>query len=81
MPNTNLKYIVTRGKNKGEVGTPHIHEDGQIVVSKTRFEKDYIRVNPSEPLLEWLQKGYRVRMSAPGLAPSLINPASILGWR
>jgi hypothetical protein len=81
MLNSDLQYVITEGKNKGKTLTPHVHKDGQIVVSKTRFKKDYVKVAPTEFLLPWLEKGFRVRMSAPGVAPSLISPPSIKGWR
>jgi len=74
-----LRSIVKRGKATGTVLTPHRHADGNFVVSKTRFEKDYIRVANEGDLPQWLTKGYRIRMSNPGAspAPSLIAPASI----
>ena len=48
---------------------------------KTRFEKDYVRVWNEEELAEWVERGYSVRMSNPGVsshrAASLISPDSI----
>jgi len=59
---------------------PHKHEDGSYVVSKTRFEDDYVRVASESDILPWLEKGYGLRMSNPAKgikAPSLIAPESI----
>lgn len=74
---TTLSYRVTRGKHAGQVLTPHAHEDGSFVVSKTRFVADYIRVKSEADLPGWLAKGYHLRMSRLGRAPSLIMPTSI----
>ncbi len=76
-----LKYVVARGRAAGTVLTPHVHDDGHFVVSLTRFEKDYIRVQSENGLLEWVAKGYSVRMSNPNVrthrSPSLISPSSL----
>ncbi|MGY4349725.1 hypothetical protein ACVWXM_006218 [Bradyrhizobium sp. GM7.3] len=75
-----LYAVIARGKNKGIKLYPHRHEDGMYVVSPTRFERDYIRIPSKEGLVEWLSKGYRLRMSnsvAGVSAPSLIRPTSI----
>lgn len=71
-----LEARVSRGKNAGARLTPHRYPGGVCVVSKTRFEEDYIRVAEQE-LRDWIAKGYSVRMSAPGIYPRLIHPASI----
>lgn len=76
-----LQYVVKRGSAVGTVLRPHRHADGTYVVSMTRFERDYIRVASEDDLAEWVDRGYRVRMSNPDVAshrsPSLIAPASI----
>ncbi|MDR6190598.1 hypothetical protein QE372_002913 [Agrobacterium pusense] len=75
-----LHAFVSRGANMGQILFPHAHEDGTYVVSKTRFEDDYIRISDSGEILPWLEKGYCLRMSNPdeGIrAPSLIAPESI----
>jgi len=75
-----LHSFVSRGARVGELLFPHKHEDGVYVVSKTRFEKDYIRVAKESEILPWLEKGYGLRMSnsAKGITvPSLITPESI----
>jgi hypothetical protein len=40
-----IQYTVKRGKNIGVVCEPHKHQNGKYVVSKTRFEVDYIYVD------------------------------------
>lgn len=75
-----LTYTVTRGKSAGTVLTPHLHTDQHFVVSKTRFEADYVRVKHEVDLVGWLANGYSIRMSDPNVAsypPSLIGPKSI----
>lgn len=75
-----LHAFVSRGSRSGELLFPHKHEDGSYVVSKTRFEIDYIRVTRESEILPWLEKGYSLRMSNPAngiAAPSLIKPESI----
>ncbi|WP_299865697.1 hypothetical protein [uncultured Hoeflea sp.] len=80
MPKLDLHAFVSRGANTGELLFPHQHEDGTYVVSKTRFEADYIRMKSKPDILQWLEKGYSLRMSNPAngiTAPSLITPESI----
>jgi hypothetical protein len=76
-----IRYVVRRGRAAGAVLTPHLHEDGHFVVSRTRFEKDYVRVRSEDALLYWIRDGYSVRMSNPKVAshrsPSLIAPSSL----
>lgn len=75
-----LHAFVSRGANVGQILFPHIHEDGTFIVSKTRFEDDYVHLSNPNEILSWLEKGYGLRMSNPGegiKAPSLIAPKSI----
>jgi hypothetical protein len=75
-----LHAFVSRGPNAGTLLFPHEHEDGNYVVSMTRFERDYKRVSDPADLLGWFEKGYRLRMSNPAAgvpAPSLIAPSAI----
>lgn len=76
--NTELHHVVSRGKAAGVVLRPHVQDD-HYIVSPTRFEMDYVRVPISEPLEPYLRQGLSLRMSAPGIGPSLISPGSILG--
>lgn len=55
--------FVARGPKTGTLLYVHKHRDGSYVISMTRFEKDYIKVANSADLLDWLEKGYRLRMS------------------
>lgn len=80
MPKLDLHAFVSRGANAGELLFPHQHEDGTYVVSKTRFEDDYVRLACPAEILPWLEKGYGLRMSNPAKgikAPSLIAPELI----
>lgn len=77
-PEMGLHYVVSRGKAAGKVLRPH-EQDGHYIVSPTRFETDYQRIPVSQPLEPYLKQGLSLRMSAPGVAPSLISPGSILG--
>jgi hypothetical protein len=76
--NSDLHYVVRRGRATGKILRPHV-QDSHYVVSPTRFVVDYLRVPVSEPLERYLKQGLSLRMSAPGVAPSLISPGSILG--
>ena len=74
-----LHAFVARGPDKGTIVFPHKHEDGMFVVSKTRFERDYVRVKDSD-ILSWLKQGFGLRMSNPALGivgPRLFAPPSI----
>jgi hypothetical protein len=73
---TGLYAVKSRGGRAGTILRPHV-QGGAYIVSTSRFEADYIRVPLDRPLEPWLTRGYRLRMSAPGDAPSLIAPASI----
>lgn len=71
---------ITRGKNAGKLLHPHLHKDGMYVVSKTRFEKDYIRLEYLHEIASHIAAGYSLRMSNQEegvLAASLINPTAI----
>jgi hypothetical protein len=76
-----ISYKVSRGLGSGTVLHPHRHDDGMYVASKTRFERDYIRVATVGELLILIGNGFSIRMSCPGskthAAPSLISPSSI----
>jgi hypothetical protein len=58
-----LTYVVSRGREKGVVLTPHRGADEKYVASPTRFKKDYVKVERVEDLIPLMQKGYGVRMS------------------
>ena len=84
MKNSRLHAFVSRGPLRGEVLFPHKHEDRRYVVSPTRFEKDYHRLDTETDIAGWLAKGYSMRMSNPerGIGSRrLISPKAIVGWR
>ncbi|GAA4650992.1 hypothetical protein GCM10023116_32750 [Kistimonas scapharcae] len=58
-----IRYIITRGKKAGTVCEPHKTQAGKFVVSKTRFQEDYIYVDTYEEILDHLKKGFKVRVS------------------
>jgi hypothetical protein len=69
---------VSRGPQKGEVITPHCHDDGMYVVSPTRFERDYVRVPTLEDFASNIRKGMKGRMSSPAVkGPRLFSKTSI----
>ena len=76
-----LRYIVQRGEEPGVVLTPHRYKEGYYVVSMTRFEQDQFAVQNEAELLDYVQRGYGVRMSNPNTekhkAPSLISAGEI----
>ncbi len=67
-----------RGPEKGNRLEPHPYPGGKYVVSKTRFERDYIYVTRNE-IASYVRKGYSVRMSDPVMRhnPRLISPKYI----
>jgi hypothetical protein len=69
---------IARGPGKGTLLEPHPYPGGKYVVSKTRFERDYIFVYYEE-IPSYRQKGLSVRMSDPVTksGPRVINPRSI----
>ena len=69
---------VKRGHAVGTRLAPHKHKDGTYVASRTRFERDYLRVDSLDALVEHWRAGYGIRMSTgPGGVPSLVSAASI----
>lgn len=75
-----IEYRVARGKQAGTIYTPHQYPDGSYIVSKTRFEKDQIKVKSFLEIQQYLDRGYALRMSDPTTkrSPSLIRPTSII---
>lgn len=69
---------VARGRNKGTPLVPHRYDDGTYKAALSRFDTDpHVRVGTVAELLPWIRQGYGIRMSAPGLPPSLIAPGSL----
>ncbi len=76
-----ISALVSRGKNKGVEIYPCRHKDGMYVVSKTRYEKDYVRVGTLEEVASYVEKGYSVRMNNPDecvVPSSLISTTNIV---
>lgn len=75
-----LHAFVSRGANEGTILYPHQHRDDTYVVSRTRFERDYIRVRNPADLLGWLEQRYSLPMSNKDegvRSPSLIEAGAI----
>jgi hypothetical protein len=69
---------VSRGAQRGEILTPHRHDDGTYVVSYTRFARDYLRVASFEDFAAKVQEGMKGRMSSQNVkGPRLFNSSSI----
>ena len=51
-----LHAFVRRGPRAGTILFPHLHADGAYVVSKTRFETDYIPVKNARVLPSWARR-------------------------
>jgi hypothetical protein len=78
-----IHSIVSRGKDAGLVLYPHRYPDGFYVVSRSRFEEDYVKVGSLSDIAAWIANGYSLRMSnpeeSPRRGPVLIAPGSIRG--
>ncbi len=77
---TNIHAFVARGKNSGSLLYPHRYPDGRFVVSPTKSEQDYVFVDDYSQLLDWLERGFGLRMSNPACgitSPSFIKPENI----
>jgi hypothetical protein len=78
-----LFAIVRRGKKSGTRLFPHRYkEDGRFHVSLTR-EGPHIPIFDDRDIPGYLASGYSLGMSnhSANYNPTLIKPASILGWR
>lgn len=60
---------VIRGENAGTLLYPHLHKDGMFVVSKTRFERDYIRLADLHEVATYIADGYKVRIRSKSIKP------------
>lgn len=72
-----MRSVTSRGKNKDDFQYPHKHSDGFYVASFTKKPEDYVRVADLESLIKLWRGGLRIKMSAPGIPPSLVSPESI----
>lgn len=70
--------FVSRGPQKGEIVTPHLHDDGSYVVSPTLFEKDYVRVTTLEDFAAKIRQGLKGRMFSVNVkGPRIFSGSSI----
>jgi hypothetical protein len=70
---------ISQGKDKGAVLSPHLYVGGYFKVTKGRNSSDHNRKVFSEGELgNWVEKGYGIRMSAPGHSPSTFMPQSLI---
>jgi hypothetical protein len=77
--NMRLAYTVRFGNDVGTTLRPHRFKDGYRA-SESKYGR-HEHVQTEEELIRFLQRGWSIRMSAPGHAPSLICPDSVDGWR
>lgn len=74
-----ITAVVSRGKNKGTLLTPHRYQDGVYIISKGGNTASFSReVSNQNDLPAWIDQGYGVRMSGPGVAPSIYMPKSLV---
>jgi hypothetical protein len=74
----NITATVGRGKNKGLSLVPHRYGEGYFVVCKGGNTLDCAtKVTNVNDLESWVQRGYGIRMSAPGHSPSICMPKSL----
>lgn len=71
---------ITYKNKKGEILKPHKFKCGTFVVSKTRFKEDQIHVATIEEVKQYLERGFRVRVSDPVTrsCPSLVKANSLI---
>lgn len=74
-----ITAMINRGKSKGALLTPHWYKGGFYIVSKggntIAFRK---QVSNFDELPNWIAQGYGLRMSGPGIAPSIYMPKSLV---
>ena len=77
-----ITAISSRGTTRGTPLTPHLYTQRHYVVAKGGNTLDCIKkVLRLEDLPQWVARGYGIRMSGKGVAPSLIdNAARQLGF-
>lgn len=73
-----ITATVSRGKHANTVLTPHRYQRGCFLVSKGGNTLAFAKEVRAESELEnWIQRGYGLRMSAPGHSPVIIAPQNI----
>lgn len=74
-----ISAIVIRRPNKGTAMKPHRYKAAYFLVSKgSNRRSDATEVTNEAELESWVQRGYGIRMSAIGVAPSLFMPKRII---
>lgn len=69
---------VLRGQHAGVELTPHRYPNGAFRVSlSSNKTADAVDVFNEDELVEWLRKGYGVRMSGQSIAPSIYTLKSV----
>lgn len=70
--------VVLRGKHQGTTLRPHRFADGCFRVSlNSNKAADAQSVSDEQDLETWVRKGYGIRMSGPGVAPSIYTAKSL----
>lgn len=75
-----LTYRVRWGSDRGLVLRPHYFKKRGFRAFESKSGPQ-VHVKTEQELIPYIRKGWLVRMSAPGHAPSGISPDSIEGWR
>ncbi|MDO4937761.1 MAG: hypothetical protein Q4E62_07585 [Sutterellaceae bacterium] len=73
-----IRYVPSRGKAEGVIFQPQLTKSGEYVVSKTRFKEDYIYVTSYDEIIDYVKKGYGIRMGAEGFPASLVASATVM---
>ena len=74
-----ITAVISRGRNKGTLLTPHRYQEGFYVISKSGNTVAFRRqVSNLDDLPTWIAQGYGVRMSGPGVVPSIYMPKSLV---
>jgi hypothetical protein len=69
---------VSKGSDRGAILTPHRYKGGYYLVTRGRDSLDHnTKVFDESALVNWIQRGYGMRMSGPGHAPSTFMPQSL----
>jgi hypothetical protein len=74
-----ITAVVSRGKKKGTLLSPHRYQEGFYVISKGGNTVAFRReVSNLDDLPTWIAQGYGVRMSRASVAPSIYMPKSLV---
>ena len=77
-----ITAVKKRGNNQGTILMPHRYGGGFYLVSKGglggNLKESAIPVRNLNELTSWISQGYGVRMSGPGVPPSIYMPNSLV---